>query len=120
MIDYTPTTDMVKTRYAIAHGGLRDEEEDIRAEAFERWLADHDRRVLQEFLEKRDTPKIKIETTEAQTNLIRMVEERVREETKAGIVKAIEDQMECMDVLDVGIFEAKEIATDWQPEGRQS
>lgn len=37
--EYTPTTEMVKTRYAIGHGGLSDDQEDVRASAFDRWYA---------------------------------------------------------------------------------
>lgn len=47
MSDYTPKTEMVKTRYAIAHGGLSDDEEDVRADAFDRWLSEHDRQVAE-------------------------------------------------------------------------
>lgn len=48
MDDYVPNTAMVKMRYAIGHGGLSDEEEDARAERFDRWLAAERARVAAE------------------------------------------------------------------------
>jgi len=50
MSKYTPTTEVVKVRYAIGHGGLSDDVEDARAEDFDRWLAAHDRQVQAEAL----------------------------------------------------------------------
>lgn len=52
MSDYTPKTEMVKTRYAIGHGGLSDDEEDVRAEAFDRWLAQHEAAIRRDQIEK--------------------------------------------------------------------